>query len=209
MSLTDALLERTSVYRLWQAPFADQKFAPVLAQNNLQQVRRVLDVACGPGTNTRYFERCDYLGIDLNPRYIEHAKARYRRQFLVADACQYRVPPSERFDFILVNSFLHHLPDSDVADILSHLATLLTSDGHIHLLELVMPPNASPARWLARHDRGKHARPLHEWEQIFAAIFHPVVAQPYPLTGFGVTLWNMFYFKGKIRQAKPSSTGMM
>lgn len=197
MGVTEALLERTLVYRLWQAPFADQKFAPVLEHTNMPQVRRVLDVACGPGTNTRYFTHSDYLGIDLNPRYIEHARARYRREFLVADACTYRVPPSERFDFILVNSFLHHLPDSNVVDILSHLRTLLTPDGYIHILELVMPDNASPARWLARHDRGKYARPVQEWERISNAIFEPVVAQAYPLTGLGVKLWQMFYFKGK------------
>ena len=197
MSLTEALLERTLVYRLWQAPFADQKFAPVLANTNMQNVQRVLDVACGPGTNTRYFTNSEYLGIDLNPRYIEHARARHRREFLVADACKYRVPPSERFDFILVNSFLHHLPNAEVVDILSHLRTLLTPDGHIHILELVMPANASPARWLARHDRGKFARPLHEWERICSGIFEPVLAHPYSLTALGVKLWHMFYFKGK------------
>ena len=201
MSLTEALLERTMVYRLWQAPFADQKFAPVVAHTNMQRVRSVLDVACGPGTNTGYFNSSRYLGIDLNPRYIEHARARYRREFRVADACTYRVSPNERFDFILVNSFLHHLPDSNVVEILSHLRKLLTPDGYIHILELVMPDNASPARWLARHDRGKYARPLQEWERICSEIFNPVLAQPYPLTALGVKLWQMFYFKGKARIA--------
>jgi len=55
MSLSEILLERTSVYKLWQAPFAEQKFAPVLVHNDLDRVQRVLDVACGPGTNTHHF----------------------------------------------------------------------------------------------------------------------------------------------------------
>ena len=199
MSLTAALLERTLVYRMWQAPFAEQKFAPILAHNDLKRVRRVLDVACGPGTNTRHFAHSDYLGIDLNARYIQHARERYRRSFLVADVCTFRASPNERFDFVLVNSFLHHLENSDVSNILSHLRTLLTEDGRIHILELVMPPEESVARSLARWDRGKYARPQGEWEQMFSGFFDPVVVEPYPLVGFGATLWNMLYFKGRAR----------
>jgi SAM-dependent methyltransferase len=202
MSLTAGLLEHTFVYRMWQAPFADQKFAPILAHNNLERVRRVLDVACGPGTNTRHFAHADYLGIDLNERYIQHAQARYRRNFLVADACTYRVSPDERFDFILVNSFLHHLGDTDVKNILSHLQTMLTEDGHIHILELVMPHEPSVARSLARWDRGKHARPLEEWKKMFCELFDPVVLEPYRLIGLGATLWNMLYFKGRARTSQ-------
>jgi hypothetical protein len=47
------------VYRAWQAPFAGQKFVPVLAHNKMQGVRRMLDVACGPGTNTKFFADAD------------------------------------------------------------------------------------------------------------------------------------------------------
>jgi SAM-dependent methyltransferase len=198
MKLTATLLERTFVYRLWQAPFAEQKFAPVLAHNNLNNVKRVLDVACGPGTNTRHFAHSDYLGIDLNERYIQHARAQYGRTFVVADVCKYRVSPEERFDFILVNSFLHHLKDSDVFEILSHLKMLLAENGSIHILELVMPKENSVAHCLARWDRGKHARSLEAWEEIFLRFFEPVFMEPYPLLGFGTTLWNMIYLKGKL-----------
>lgn len=205
MNLTASLLERTFVYRMWQAPFAEQKFAPVLAHNNLARVRRVLDVACGPGTNTHHFASSDYLGIDLNERYIQHARSRSKRNFVVADVCSYRVSPEERFDFILVNSFLHHLGDSDVTNILSHLQALLTEDGHIHLLELVMPPRPSIARLLAHWDRGKYARPLTEWQNIFGKFFEPVVVEPYQLTGMGTSLWNMIYFKGNSRPSRGSN----
>jgi len=197
MDLTDTILEHTLVYRLWQAPFAEQKFAPVLANNDLQRARRVLDVACGPGTNTHHFVRSDYLGVDFNGRYIQNARKRHRREFVVADVRNYRVEPSERFDFILVNSFLHHLDTRDVLDILNHLRSLLTDDGHVHLLELVLPDDPSAARLLARWDRGKYARPMTEWQAIFTQIFEPVIFEPYPLTAMGVVLWNMVYFKGR------------
>src|SRR5215204_879708 len=107
MSITGALLERTAVYRAWQAPFAARKFAPVQEHNDIDAVRRVLDVGCGPGTNARHFAHADYLGIDINPAYVESARRRYGRAFEVHDVCRYEVADESRYDFVLVNSFLH------------------------------------------------------------------------------------------------------
>jgi SAM-dependent methyltransferase len=200
MSVTESLLERSFVYRLWQAPFAAQKFRPVMKHNDLRFVRRVLDVACGPGTNTKHFVHSDYVGIDINERYVQDGRRRHGRTFIAADALNYTAAPADRFDFILVNSFLHHLSSEDVFKILLHLRSLLTEDGHIHILELALPQHRSVARLLARWDRGKFARPLAEWKGIFGRLFEPVVFEPYVLTGGGATLWNMVYFKGRCRK---------
>jgi SAM-dependent methyltransferase len=199
MSFATSALERTLVYRAWQAPFAAQKFAPVLAHNPLHRVRRVLDVACGPGTNTKHFADADYLGIDINERYIQDARRRHDRKFVAADVRNYVAPPDDRFDFVLVNSFLHHLPTQDIQAILGHLRSLLTRDGHIHMLELVLPEKPSVARSLAHWDRGKFARPLQEWQNLFGELFEPIIFEPYRLTVMGTTLWNMVYFKGRSR----------
>jgi SAM-dependent methyltransferase len=199
MSLVEGALDHSAVYRLWQAPFAEQKFAPILANNDLGRVRRALDVGCGPATNTRHFLQADYLGIDFNKRYIESARRRHKRDFVLADVRNYRAAAGERFDFVLANSFLHHLNTDDVLSILSHLRSLLTDDGHIHALELVMPEERSIARQLARWDRGDFARPPEEWRAIFGQHFEPVLLEFYPLTMMGTTLWNMVYFKGRLR----------
>lgn len=200
MSALDAIMSQPIVYRLWMAPFAEGKFAPILAHNDLSSVRRVLDVGCGPGTNTGYFAHSDYLGIDLNPDYIESAKRRHSRRFLAADAGEFVANPGERFDFILVNSFLHHLDTPTTRRILSNLSRLLTPDGHIHILELVLPRSRSVARFLAGADRGKFARPIEEWAGILESIFGKTILEPYSLKMYGVILWHMVYFKGK---AKP------
>ena len=170
----------------------------MLAHNDLRKVLRVLDVGCGPGTNTKYFNECAYVGIDLNQRYIETARRKHSRDFQTADARFYSVDSSSRYDFILINSFLHHLQTSDVRNLLANLAKVLTVDGHIHILELVLPASRSIARRLAHWDRGKFARPLEEWRNLLISAFEPVIFEPYPLTLTGVTLWNMVYFKGRI-----------
>lgn len=194
------LLEHTLVYRAWQAPFAERKLAPVFRHTDRRAIRRVLDVGCGPGTNTAHFAHADYLGVDFNPRYIASARRRHRRAFEVADITAYQVADGERFDFVLVNSFLHHVDDQSARRILAHLATLLTDDGHVHILDLVLPDRPSLARLLARWDRGDHPRPLARWRAMFEESFVPVVFEPYPLGAMGVAMWSMVYFKGRARR---------
>jgi SAM-dependent methyltransferase len=187
------------MYLLWQGKFAEQKLAPLNAHNDLSRVRRVLDVGCGPGTNTRHFATAAYLGVDVNPAYIQYARRRYRRDFLAADVCEYTAAPGEKYDFILVNSFLHHVNLAVTRRILAHLSTLLTDDGHVHIIEVAMPERGRLARQLARWDRGRHVRPLAEWNEIFSEAFETVVFEPFWLTRFDIKLWNMVYFKGRAR----------
>ena len=191
------VMENTLAYRVWQAPFAERKLAPFLAHNDLSRARRVLDVGCGPGTNTHHFANADYLGIDFNAAYIESARARHGREFIVADVTKYEVAPDQRFDLIIANSLFHHIDTANTERILAHLATLLSNDGHVHILDLVLPPRPSISRFLARADRGDYPRPLEAWRDIFTRAFEPVVFEPYPLGAAGLTLWSMIYFKGR------------
>ena len=193
-------MESTRVYRLWQAPFAAAKFAPVLANNNLRGVRRVLDVGCGPGINANHFARTQYVGIDHNPGYIKYAREHYKGEFVLADAVTYPVPQGQHFDFILINSFLHHINAPDIDRVLSHMSTLLTEDGHIHIVDLVLPDSASIARWLTLHDRGDFPRSLDQLLEVIEENLKPVVVRPYNLGVCGITLWNMVYMKCRPRR---------
>ena len=199
MSLATAILEHPLVYRVWQSPFAAGKLAPVLSHNDLGRVRRVLDVGCGPGTNTAQFSRSEYLGIDINARYVAWAGRRYGRSFVAGDITRYQLPDGQRFDFVLVNSLLHHLGDVEAGHILAAVAQTLTPDGFVHILELVLPEERSLARWLADRDRGKFARPLEEWRRLFARTFDIALFEPYAVGFPGLSMWNMVYCKGRAR----------
>jgi SAM-dependent methyltransferase len=200
MKPLSGVMNHVGAYLLWQAPFAEKKLAPVRRHNDLGKARSVLDVGCGPGTNAGHFNHSEYLGLDWNQSYVDYAKRRFGRQFIVADVCSYEPPPDLCYDFILVNSFLHHIDDENSLRILSKLKDLLSEDGHVHIVELVMPESLSVARLLADWDRGDFARPLEKWRSLFSANFEPVLVEPYSLTAFGITLWNMVYFKGKARR---------
>ncbi len=196
MGIIDTLLEHPAVYRTWQAPFAAQKFAPVERHIRNRKVRRVLDVGCGPGTNAQRFADADYVGIDINERYLAIARSKGRGSFIRADLATAELSSLGTFDTVLINSFLHHLPDKAVDRILAQVRVLLEPSGQVHILELVLPPHMSPARMMARLDRGRYARPIESWRALFAAHFEPLVIEPYWFAG---GLWAMVYFQGQSR----------
>lgn len=189
----DWLLGRPMVYRAWQHPFVRQKLAP-LEQDDIRNAHHVLDVGCGPGTNATLFAHTEYLGIDLNPEYIAEARERKAGRFQVGDAARLDITGS--FDFILANSLYHHLDDPATDSSLAALSNLLAPDGHVHILDLLLPSTASPARLLARWDRGDFPRPVSDWRSLFTRHFELERFEPYSLTCFGVALWHMVYFKG-------------
>lgn len=95
---------------------------------------RTLDLGCGPGAFSDLFEQGDYVGADLNPRYIDWARQHRKGTFVVADARQLELP-DERFDQILIFGLLHHLPDEVVRDVLSECHRLLVPGGHLLAIE--------------------------------------------------------------------------
>lgn len=196
MGARERLLEHPAVYSAWQAPFAAQKFAPVEKWLRGHTVRRVLDVGCGAGTNAQHFSGVDYVGVDVNERYLQAARARFRGQFVQADLTSADLSSLGTFDMILANSFLHHVNDADVERILAQLVRRLAPDGSIHILDLVLPARKSLAWMMARLDRGEYARPVERWRALFGAAFDPIVFEPY---FFGGGLWSMVYFQGRAK----------
>jgi SAM-dependent methyltransferase len=192
----ERILEHPGVYTTWQAPFVSQKFAPVERRLKEVQVRRVLDVGCGPGTNARHFTGADYVGLDINEDYLRIARSKYRGRFIQADLQTSDLTAFGSFDVILINSFLHHLPDHAVTRILAQLEPLLEADGRIHVLELVLPERRSLARLMARLDRGKYARSATAWTTLFATHFDATLIEPYHFAG---GLWSMLYFQGRAK----------
>jgi SAM-dependent methyltransferase len=194
LSLT-RILEVPFVYRAWQGPFAAKKMAPIARHNDLSRPGRVLDIGCGPGTNARYFAGADYVGVDFNPEYIRSAQARHPgMKFVAADATAYQ--PDQPFDFVLLNSLLHHLDDDQVAAVLSTARAKLAYGGHVHVIELLTSPRLIPGT-LARMDRGRFPRTLEKWAQMFSQCFSEVIMEPFTVGLWGIEMWELLYFKGK------------
>jgi SAM-dependent methyltransferase len=200
--IRDRLFELPVVYRAWQAPFIEQKLRPLRQRGEIARATNVLDVGCGPGTNTLAFEHAEYLGVDINPDYIATASKRFGRPFLTADVVTFDWPADKKFDFILVNSLLHHLSTPEASRLLAALRERLAPDGHIHVVDLVLPQNRASFPWmLAKLDRGDFARPLDDLRALVSTSLDVVEFEPVPLRLAGVTLWDCVYFKARAKAA--------
>src|SRR5262249_31971632 len=134
-----------------------------------------------------------YVGVDINERYLAVARSKYPGRFIQADLATAELSQLGAFDTILVNSFLHHLPDTAVDRLLARLTALLAPRGRVHILELVRPDRVSLPSVMASLDRGRYARRIHAWAEHFKRHFHPLVIEPYT---YGGGLWAMVYFQG-------------
>ena len=200
MRLFDYLLEQPVVFNLSQLPFTTQKFSRILMHNDISEARHVLDVGCGPGSNTIHFKGSRYLGIDINERYIRMARGRYNREFMVTDVTTCQSIPQGSYDFILLNSFLHHIDTPSARRVLSRLTDFLTSDGHVHSIELVLPERSGFPRWLALCDRGKFPRDISSWRDLFESTMETVVFEPFAIRFMRADVMELVYFKGRAKR---------
>jgi SAM-dependent methyltransferase len=197
MSSIAGVMENTTAYRLWQAPFARAKLEPLYRHADPSSARRVLDVGCGPGTNSRIFATADYVGVDVNPGYVEYARSRFRGRFEIADAVEALPRAVGGYDLVLINSVLHHIADAGVLSLLRNVKGVLAEGGVVHIMDLVLPARRSVARTLARMDRGDHPRPLERWGELLGREMAFDVVEPFTLSALGVSLWEMVYLKSR------------
>jgi SAM-dependent methyltransferase len=191
ISLTQ-ILDYPAVYAMWQGPFASQKTRPVFEQSLLEHGNRILDVGCGPGTNAPLFSGKELVGIDLNPRYIVHAQARFRGKFVCGDAVTFPYESLGTFDIIFLNSLMHHLPEESCRTLLSNLRKNLAPNGRLIVLDLIADKTNRVAYMLAKLDRGKFVKTEEQWRSILSETINPTIFTRYNVGIGPLPLWNMF-----------------
>lgn len=199
--MIDRVLSHPGVYRAWQAPFVKQKLTPFLGNSSVRRTDRVIDVGCGPGTNAGVFEPNGYVGVDLSSRYVDSARARYpEHQFEVWDITK-SGPDLGSFDLAFINSVFHHLSDAETGTVLTSLPRFLRTGASVHIVDLVLPPDRSVARTLARMDRGEFPRSLDHWRSLMSDLIDVNVFEPFRVGLFGTRMWDMVYVRGSARRS--------
>ena len=134
----------------------------------LGQGLRSLDLGCGPGAFADLFDGDDYVGADLNTRYIEYARRTRKGTFIASDARRVELPDA-RFDQVLIFGLLHHLPDDDVRAVLAEVKRVLVKGGRALFIEDI--PTVSRLNLIGHliHnvENGEHIRPVEGYRRLY------------------------------------------
>ena len=174
MGLLSTVVEQVSdhpVLFIWIRSILENDFsairATIRASLSVQPGVRTLDLGCGPGAFSPMFDGGDYVGADLNARYIAYARGRFKGTFVVADARRVDLP-AERFDQVLIFGLLHHLPDDDVRAVLLEAKRMLVAGGRLLVIEDI--PAVSRMNLLGhlihKVENGAHIRPAAAYRQL-------------------------------------------
>ena len=135
-----------------------------------------IDVGCGIGQYSGVTAG-EYLGIDLNDRYIRRARlkcGRPKATFRTADA-KTLAEEGSRFDAVLMVDVLHHLSDDQAVRLLRTAATIARR--HVICFDPVIEQTNPLGRWLVRNDRGDFVRSEARILALFSGVGLPAARQ--------------------------------
>jgi SAM-dependent methyltransferase len=139
---------------------------------------KVLDIGCGPWDILEDLPAVDYLGFDINAKYVEAARKRFgcRGRFFCGDVGLTGIDQeAASFDLVLATGVLHHLDDHDAVSLfklarraLKPGAGLVTYDG------CFVAGQPKLARFVVSRDRGQYVRESAKYAKLAAQVFPQV-----------------------------------
>lgn len=170
----------TGIYRILNAPFLyeltqnlfwrkGKRLEFIKNEISLLPGSKILDIGCGTGllykTINKHNIDIDYVGLDLNPSYIEFATNQYpKAKFFCSDVANLSQIINEKFDVIIILNVLHHLDDVLADNLLCECKQYLRENGRLLTLDPVRTQRASLIeRLMIESDRGQHIRNAEEY----------------------------------------------
>ncbi|MBF0363782.1 MAG: class I SAM-dependent methyltransferase [Oligoflexia bacterium] len=194
--LKDKILESPRIYNAWSCSLNKQRLnaiAKILASKGIEAKNiSILDIGCGPGSNSEFFSNCNYLGLDINPTYIHHAQKKYPQlKFKISDVTKLKRENNQGlYNLVIVNSFLHHLSDEQANILLLKITELVNSDGRLIVLEPLSAEKKTYFRYcLMKLDRGHYIREWESYQKLLETHFTIETKAIYPLKIGWITGW--------------------
>jgi cyclopropane fatty-acyl-phospholipid synthase-like methyltransferase len=192
-------------------PVVYDAFQSIIGANNSRRMfieefvaplagKRVLEVGCGPGGNCRWVPpTVDYVGTDINAEYVSHARDTYgdKAEFHICPVGELASLNIGRFAAVIAVNLLHHLADSQVADLCDEVKALLDEGGVIITADpCVTPQQSRLERKITLLDRGKHVRSPENYADLMRQNFDHFAIRVgsgharFPNTGTTMVAWN-------------------
>ena len=170
------LLDIPFVYRFAQWLFYHEESYSVwynLVGNFKNKI--VLDIGCGPGTETEYFKGSQkYIGVDISQKYIDEAKSNYSHlgEFHCCSIDEIGKLPLESIDIVTLKGVFHHLPDELVIKFLEQIHSKLSDSGKILTLDGTFIKGKYISNFIVGLDRGKHVRTIDGFKSLVPSNFN-------------------------------------
>lgn len=135
---------------------------------------RILDIGCGLGDILDYLPDVDYVGFDMNQRYIDAAVKYYgnRGKFLCKNVSKETIKENSSFDIVMANGVLHHLNNEEAIELfelaqlaLNPIGTLITIDG------CYVESQSPIVQYLLLRDRGQYVRTKERYLALASKVF--------------------------------------
>jgi len=141
-------------------------------QSNLIDNASVLDLGCGTGEFSVFFQDYNYTGIDIEPKYINYAKNNYDGHFELMDAsCM--LFENNSLDLIVVFGVFHHINTEKCLKIFDEMNRVLKKNGKIFIMEDVDVESKLDilGNFLRKYDKGDYIRKKNEYFELFQRKF--------------------------------------
>jgi SAM-dependent methyltransferase len=172
------LLEHPIIYRGFCILIGSEKFRKYyISVIDAKQRNRILDIGCGTGDILNSLPHVQYVGFDINEKYIATAKRRFkeRGEFICAGVQEYIFCGENSFDIVLATGVLHHLDDSACTKLFLLAHKSLRSGGRLITLDGLFTPHQSCLeRFFVAQDRGRFVRQEKEYIALAKTCFTDV-----------------------------------
>lgn len=169
-------LARPGFYRLFRNLLFGKRGRQVLLDEFIRAKAgdRLIDIGCGPGVMLDDLPEVDYVGIDIEERYITRARRLYGRRgrFLLGTAGLDGIDLRGDRDIALAIGVLHHLTDDEARGLLAAARKALRAGGRLITFDNCYTPDQSRfARLVIDLDRGQFVRTREAYEGLIAEVF--------------------------------------